>query len=146
MTTTPPKTKKELEQQNVELIELLRKTMEPKPSTVRQLWDMCKPYVIPFVLGMMFGIMSVAVCGLPTAVFSPKNLERQAALGGAAVPFWNDSPLPSPWNSPLGDWMLAPTDSLSMNISEPPSQANPQADAGQKKSINSSRPLTRRVR
>ena len=131
----------ELDNRFATLEALLLKLTEKKPSTIRKLWNWLKPYLVPFLLGMLFGIVAISV--FPT--------HQKAALGGAAVPpsQWtqrSDSPSPSPWNSPLGDWMLEPNDSLSMKISEPPLQANPQADAGQTKSITSSRPLTRRAR
>ena len=122
----------------------LLKLTDPKPSILRQCWNWCKPYIIPFLLGVLVGILATAVCGLPSAVFPP-TLERQAAVGGAAIPFPNESPLPSPSNSLPGDSITESTASSSTNISELPLPPSLQADNGQTNSQRLfHRPLVRR--
>ena len=75
---------------------ILQKLVEErqKPSRIRQLWNWGKPHIIPFTFGVIVGMLSAAVCGLPSAVNTPQpvigqktTLEQQAATGGAAVPF-----------------------------------------------------------
>jgi len=90
-----------------------------------------KPYVIPFILGVIVGIFSAAV-------FTPQTpIEQQAALGGAVIPpfsNWiqpNGSPSPGPLYSPPRDSTVGWRDSSLTNISEPPLPANRQADNGQ---------------
>jgi len=140
-------TKKELEQQNAELLTNLRRLMEEKekPTALRQFWDRIKPYIIPFVLGMLLGGLSVTVCGLPTAV-SRTTLEQKAASGGAAIPFRSGSPSPSLLNSPQENWNEEPSGFSWTSTSEKPSQAKPQADNGQRTSTRYYNPLIRRTR
>ena len=137
--------KEELEQLVAELREQLQQAKE-KPTTIRKLWNWCKPYIIPFILGVIVGVLSA--CGLSSAISIPQatTIEQQAAQGGAAVPFPNASPLPSPSNSLPGDWIEEIVDLPSMNISELPLPSNPQADDGQAPSTRLLRPLIRRMR
>jgi len=128
-----------------EMQELLLKLMaDKKPSIFRQFWDWVKPSILPFILGVLVGILSTAVCGLPSAVF-PTPLVQQAAVGGAAIPFPSGTPSPSPSNSPPGNSTAGSTASSSMSISELPLPPNLQADNGQPNSQRLSRPrLVRR--
>jgi len=148
------KTRKELEQQNAELLELLRLATTPKPSKVQQFWTWCKPYLVPFILGAMLGgvvAYSAAVSGLPSVV-SQTSLEKQAALGGAAIPpfpQWTQpkgNPSPSLLALPPSDSNMGTADSSLTSTSEPPLPNSPQADNGQTPSTRFYRPLIRRIR
>jgi len=142
------KTRKELEQQNAELLELLRLATTPKPSKVQQFWTWCKPYLVPFILGAMLGgvvAYSAAVSGLPSVV-SQTSLEQKAALGGAAIPFRSGNPLPSLLALPPSDSNMGTADSSLTSTSEPPLPPNLQADNGQTPSTRFYRPLIRRIR
>jgi hypothetical protein len=100
--------------------DVLRKLTEKKPSTFQKLWNGIMPYIIPFILGVIVGVFC-----------SQSLLERQAASGGAAIPFLNGSLSPSPSTLPPNDSKAEPADSSSMNTSALPLPANPAADAGQ---------------
>ena len=134
--------KKGLEQQNAEIQEQLQQRIAElearlKPSAFREFWNWSKshwlkPYIIPFILGMLVGWLSAAACGLPSAVSITQTttLEQQAATGGAAIPFPNASPLPSPWNSPPGDWIEESAGIPFTRVSDETLPSNPQADNG----------------
>ena len=139
-------TKKELENLVAELRAELATSKQP--STIRQFWTWCKPYLVPFILGAMFGgavAYSAAVCGLPSAV-SQTTLEHQAALGGAAIPFRSGNPSPSLSVSLPRDSNMGIADSSLTNTSELPLPPNPQADNGQMPSTRFYRPLIQRIR
>jgi len=124
-------TKKELENLVAELRAELATSKQP--STIRQFWTWYKPYLVPFILGAMFGgavAYSATVCGLPSAV-SSTTLEHQAALGGAAIPFRSGNPSPSLLASPPENSKTESTASTLMSTSEPPLPPNPRADNGQ---------------
>ena len=131
-----------------EIEETLRQLTTKKPSAVRNLWNWCKPYIIPFVLGMIVGglFVNVPISAIPVANRQTSILEHQAALGGAAIPFPSGSPSPSPSALPLIDWMEEPTDLSSTSISEEPSPNNPQADSGRTPSTRFYRLPLRRMR
>jgi len=82
-------TRKELENKVAELTEQLRQQSEPKPSAVRNLWNWCKPYIIPFILGVIVcgQFVYIATQTKPVVNQQTSILEQQAALGGAAIPF-----------------------------------------------------------
>jgi hypothetical protein len=144
-------TNKELAKQFSDMQEILRRMTEKKPSKIRQLWNFCKPYIIPFVFGMLFGhFVSMPFAFSPQPTIEHKTtLEQQAAQGGAAIPFPSGNPSPTlstppPENSTaLGDRReTAETQSTASSltkISEPPSLPNPQADNGQTNSQKSFR-------
>ena len=118
-----------------------------KPSRIRRLWNWGKPYIIPFILGMIVG--SAAVSLLPTAdshLPSPSTLEQQAATGGAVIPFPSGKPSPSLLVSPLIGSTKEPSGSSLTSPFEPPSPANPQADNGLTESTRLFRRLTRPTR
>jgi len=80
--------KKELELLLAEQNEQLKQAMAliavlQKPSKVRKYWDWCKPYIIPFIIGVMVGVLITNHSPLTT---NHSTIERQAAQGGAAVP------------------------------------------------------------
>jgi hypothetical protein len=137
-------TKKELENLVAELRAELAASKQP--STIRQFWTWCKPYLVPFILGAMLGsiVTYSAVCGLPSAD-TQTSLEQKAALGGAVIPFPSGNPLPSPLASPPKDSKAESTASLWTTLSEPPLPSNPQADNGQTTSTRFYRLLTRRM-
>ena len=132
-------TNKDMEKRFSDIEGILLKLTEEKPSGIRKFWDRFKPYIVPFILGMMVGTFSAAVCGLPSAVFTPQTpIEQQAALGGAVIPFPNGNPSPSPLYALPRDSKAernggVQTPSLT-NISEPPSPPNPPVDNGQTRS------------
>ena len=132
-------TSTELDTRFATLEALLLKLTEKKPSAVQRFWHWIKPYVIPFILGMMFGGLIIGIG------------QQQAASGGAASPFpvlkqSSGSPLPMLSSMPPNDWNAETVPTPSMNTSEPPLQANPVADAGQTKSTGFYRPPLRRMR
>jgi len=121
-----------------------RRATKKKPSAFWKFWNRALPYMVPFILGMMTCCVGHFV--LPY-VFRPQAaIEQQAALGGAAIPFPSGNPLPSPSSSPPTNSTAVPPPSLWMSTFEPPSQANPPAQNGQKKSERLSRPLLRLTR
>jgi len=141
------KTKKELEQQNAELIELLRQAQEPKPSKVQQFWTWCKPYLVPFILGMIVGGLTVTFWQSPAIPsITQTSLEQKAASGGAAIPFRSGNPLPSHSSLPPSDSNMGTVDSSLMNTYEPPLPPSLQADNGQIPSTRFYRLLLRRTR
>ena len=116
------------------------------PSAFTNFWTQHKQSIVSFILGMMLcgpitetGKFVMTVANLPTP-------EKQAAQGGAAIPFPSDSPLPVPWNMLPMDSSMGSTDSLWMNTSEPPSPSNQQTGIGGAPSTNNSRPPLRRMR
>ena len=140
--------KNEIEKRFSDIEDLLLKLTETKPSRLRSLWNWCKPYIIPFILGMIVGglLQHVAIAPQPQAT----TIERQAATGGAAIPFLNVSPLQSHLNSLLGDSTellgegeIAGTPSMS--TSAPPLPLNQQVDSGQAPSTRLLRPLIRQT-
>jgi len=145
-------TDNELENRLATFEKLLLARIEVKPSTVRKFWDWAKPYIVPFIFGVIVGGMFV---NIPTPAFplvskissnSTPKLEQQAASGGAAIPFPSESPLPSPLTPPPGYLIEEMTDSSLTSISEEPSPPVPQVDNGQRTSRRYSRPLLRRMR
>jgi len=139
-------TKKELEHLVAELQTQL--TASKQPSTIRRFWNRAKPSIIPFILGMILGgfaAYSAAVCGLPSVV-SQTSLEKQAALGGAVIPFPSGNPSPSLSASPPSDSNVGTADSSLTTPSEPPLLNSPQADNGQTPSTRLFRPLIRQIR
>jgi hypothetical protein len=139
-------TKKELETRVAELERLLLKQTEKKPSRTQQCWNRVKPYIIPFILGMMLGtaLSATAYRLHPTA--SPTTLEQQAALGGAAIPFPSVSPLPMLSALPQDNSTTESTASKWMSPSEPPLPDNPPADDGLTNSTRLFRRLARPIR
>jgi hypothetical protein len=132
-------TTNQLKKRIAELEAALLTLAEPKPSRTRQLWNRVKPYLIPFILGVIVGTtLSAASCRLLPASFST-TLEHQAATGGAVIPFGNASPSPMLSSEPQGIWTTELIDLSLTNESEPPSQPSPQADNGQESSQESSR-------
>ena len=128
--------KKGLEQQLAEQHEQLKQAMAliavlQEPSTVQKYWDWCKPYIIPFVIGVIVGVLITNHLPLTT---NHSTFERQAAIGGAAIPFPNASPLPSPLNSLPGDWIEESADTPFTRVSDETLPSNPQADNGQESS------------
>ena len=128
-------TKKELENLVAELQAQLASSKQP--STTRQFWTWCKPYLVPFILGTMFGgiIIGLGKPSIPFANPTQTTLEHKAALGGAAIPFPSVSPSPShssllPSDSKTEATAGVKTPAL-MNTSELPLPPNPQADNGQ---------------
>jgi hypothetical protein len=106
-----------------------------KPSRIRQLWNWGKPYIIPFILGMMFAQLfpMLPLTFSPQPVIEQKmTLEQQAALGGAAIPFPNGKPSPTLSASPPENSKTEPTSASWTKTSAPPLPANPRADNGQK--------------
>jgi len=125
---------------------ILRKLVEPKPSMFRQFWDWAKPYIVPFIFGVIVGGLTFGgQWQLPNVVPPRTTIEHQAAQGGAAIPFPNGNLSPVPLTLPLGDWSEEIADSPSMSLFEEPSPSNPQADAGQTRSTRFYRPLFRRT-
>ena len=168
-----------------ELKELLQQIKEEKaqliaernkPSMFRNSWNWAKPYIIPFIFGVIVGGLVVSI-PIPTMPFVSQQsakleqqapvvatLEQQAALGGAAVPFPSVSPSPPPLNSPPSDWSMEeameenmeenreemeqsePIDSSLTTTSESPSPSSPQADSGETPSTRYYRLPLRRTR
>jgi hypothetical protein len=125
-----------LEKRLSDLESILLKLTEKKPSKLRKFWNWIKPYVIPFILGMMVGNIGQL---LPTWFDTRTANKQQAVQGGAAPPFskWvqpNGSPSPSPSTSLPGNSTTESTASSLTNTSELPSPPSRQADDGQKKS------------
>ena len=126
--------------------ELFREQMATRPSVFRRLWDWATPYTVPFIVGVIFGMLLTGVLfdsRSPLATLTTNHsplttkttLEHQAAIGGAAIPFPNASPLPSPWNSPPGDWIEESADTPFTNTSsEEASPSSPQVGNGQENS------------
>jgi hypothetical protein len=133
-------TNKDMEKRFSDIEGILLKLMEEKPSMIQKLWDQFKPYIIPFILGMMVGTI-----GQPLSfVYRPQaTTEQQAALGGAVIPFQNSSPSPSPLVLPPKDSTAEWSGSSLTNIFEPPLPANRQADNGQTTSTKLFRRLVR---
>ena len=50
-------TKKELENLVAELQEQARLAKEPKPSTLRRVWNWCKPRILPVIFGVIVGVI-----------------------------------------------------------------------------------------
>ncbi|MDR0328411.1 MAG: hypothetical protein LBI05_08965, partial [Planctomycetaceae bacterium] len=123
-------TNAELYQRLSDLEGILLKLTEKKPSKFRQFLDRYKQYIIPFVIGLLIGVLSSPNSYLLTS----NSLPQQAATGGAAIPFPSGSSLPSLLYSPLGNSTGEPTDSSLTSTSEESSPSNPQADNGQKTS------------
>jgi len=144
-------TPQELTQRLSDIEGILLQLMEKKPSRIRQIWNWMKPSLVPFILGMMVGILSAVVCGLPSAVFPPLTT-KQAASGGAAIPpfsEWtqrNGNPLPSPSSMPQGNSKTELSGSSLRNISEPPLPVNPAVDDGQANFPRSFRRIPVRMR
>jgi hypothetical protein len=122
---------------------LLLKLTEKKPSVLRKLWNKCKPYFLPFLFGMMLGNFIQPLLWIDIA---PATLERQAAMGGAAIPFPNETTLPSPSALPPSDSNKGASGLLWKNISALPLPNNRQADAGQTKSTRLFRRLVHLTR
>ena len=123
--------------------ELLQQLTQKKPSLLRRLVNWCKPFIIPFILGMLVGGIAVPIALQGKAAnFS----QQQAALGGAVIPFPSVSPSPSLSALPLIDSMQEPSGCTSTSTSEESSPSNPQADAGQTTSIRFYRTLRRLMR
>ena len=143
MTTKTEKRLSDLEGILLKLVE-----ERQKPSRIGQFWKWIKPYIIPFILGMILG--GTAVILLPSAssrLPSPlATLEHQAALGGAAIPFPSGKPSPSFLVSPLSDSPKEPSGSSLTSPSEPTSPPNPPAGSGQTESTRLFRRLTRPTR
>jgi len=131
---TPPMTNTEKRLSDIEAI--LRTLTEKKRSTFQKIWTWIKPYLVPFVLGMILG-------GLSTYSFVS---QQQAASGGAAIPFPSGKPSPSLSALPPSDSNEETADSSSMSTFALPSQVNPAADNGQTRSTKLFRTLTRRTR
>ena len=142
--------KKELEQRNAELEEMVRQLLEAKStlSVFRRFWNWLKPCVVPFMIGMMLGSIIVYMAD-PTPPYAKQQtvtLEQQAAQGGAAIPFSSGSPSLLPWNLQPNDLMGEASDFSLTNTSEEPSPSNPQADSGQTTSERYYRLPLRRTR
>ena len=138
-------TKKELENLVAEL--QMQLTASKQPTTIRQCWTWCKPYLVPFILGMIVGGLTVTFWQSPAIPgITQTTLEKQAALGGAAIPFQSGNPSPSLSASPPTNSKAETTASLWMNTSEPPLPPNPQADNGHMPLTRLFRPLIRRIR
>jgi len=141
-------TKKELEQQNAELLENLRQLMaeNEKPSAFKKFWNWGKPYIIPFILGMILGlVVGIGGQSIPLGNLTPLTIEKQAALGGAVIPFPNVSPSPSHSTSPQGNSPAESTASSLTNTCAPPSPPSLQVDDGQRILRRSYSPLLRRT-
>ena len=134
----------DLEKRLSDIETVLRILTEKKPSALQKIWTWCKPYLVPFILGMIVGGLTFGgQWQLPNVV---QNIEKQAALGGAAIPFPSGNPLPSPSPLPPGDSTAESTASSLMSTSAEPSPSSPQADGGKTKLTRSFRPLIRRIR
>ena len=107
-----------------------------------------KPYIIPFVFGVIFGglFVNIPAPTIPFVSQSSAKLEQQAAAGGAAIPFPSVSPSPPPSTLPPGDSTAESTSSSSTSMSEESSPNSPQADAGQTTSTRFYRLPFRRTR
>lgn len=134
---TDPDTEKRFNNIEAALLKLL----EPKPTLFGTVYKWAKPYVIPFVLGMIAG--GIVLPNAPLLFDSTPTI-KQAASGGAAIPFLKENPSPNPLKTqPLGSFEEK-TDSLSTSLFEPPSRGSPPVDAGQVNSTRSFRVLRRR--
>ena len=132
-------TSNELETRFTTLEALLLKLTEKKPSALQRFWQWSKPYIIPFILGMLLGGLIIGIG------------KQQAASGGAASPFSvlkpsSGSRLPMLSSMPPDNSRAEWSDSSWKSNSEPPLQANPVADNGQTTSTGSSRVPIRRMR
>jgi len=137
----------DLEKRISDMETILLKLLEKEPSALQRIWTWCKPYLVPFILGMILGGLTFGGCGkIPTLFNTLTTIEKQAALGGAAIPFPSGNPLPSPSPLPPGDSTAESTASSLMSTSAEPSPSSPQADGGKTKLTRSFRPLIRRIR
>ena len=124
-------TNKDMEKRFSDIEGILLKLTEEKPSGIRKFWDRFKPYIVPFILGMMVGNFGQVW----SFVYRPQTpIEQQAALGGAVIPFPNGNPSPSFLALPPKDSTVERNGSSLTNISEPPLPPNRQADNGQTRS------------
>jgi len=135
----------EIENRFSQIEDLLLKLTEEKPSMLRSIWNWCKPYIIPFIIGMMIG----GLIGYSfTTINSPT--EQQAVQGGTVIPFpispqLSELTLPSHLNLPQTDSNREIAGTPLMNTSELPSPNSPQVYAGQANSVRLLRPLIRRI-
>jgi hypothetical protein len=106
---------------------------QKKPSMIRKCYNWIKPYLVPFILGMMIGGITVS---LPS-MFRPSSAIDQAVSGGTAIPFPSDALSPSLSTLPPRDSTEESTPSWWMNSYEPPLLDSPPADNGQTNSIES---------
>jgi hypothetical protein len=130
-------TNKDIVQRLAGIDEILLKLIEEreKPSSLLKIWQWIKPYIIPFVLGMITGNF----CQAPI-LFAPQpqtSIEQQAALGGAAIPPFSNwtqqsgSPSPGLATLPPENLMKESNDFSSMSTSALSLPVNRPADAGQ---------------
>ena len=77
------KTKQELENRVAELEAQLRQQM--KPSVFRNLLDWVKPYIIPFVLGMIVGVCACYAVFPNTAEVNLTQQERELVLSAIGI-------------------------------------------------------------
>jgi hypothetical protein len=153
MTTKTEKRLSEIESMLLKLVEEREKPSRIGVATLRRLWKWGKPYIIPFILGMLFGqLVSLPFTFTPQPVIEQRTtLEQQAALGGAVIPFpsGNSSPMLStspPKNSEGYEPPTESTASMWKKVSEPLLPSNPQADTGQTNSQKSFRRTLLRTR
>jgi len=82
MNIMTPETSKETP--NVEMLAEIRR----EPSAFQKFWNWLKPYVIPFILGMIVGGLTVGFWKSPVIPgITQTTLEQKAASGGAVIPF-----------------------------------------------------------
>jgi len=139
-------TTKNTEKRLSDIEDMLLKLVEEraKPSRLRQLWNRGKPYIIPFILGMIVGGAAVSLLLAAGNFPAPQaTLKHQAAMGGAVIPFPNGKPSPMPSAPPPQNSTTESTASSWTNPYEPPLPANPQADNGLTESTRLFRRLTR---
>ena len=107
-------------------------------KVLQKFWKWLKPFLLGVIIGYFV---------LPSSFvsFPQTTIERQAALGGAAIPFPSGSPSPTLSASPPKNSKAGATAYSWMNISAPPLPGNPQADNGQTQSTRLFRPLNRRT-
>ena len=64
---------KEQAQRSDEIIEQLRLAAKPKPSVFSRAWNWCKPFILPFVLGVIIGGLYVNILTPPMRIVYPQS-------------------------------------------------------------------------